>query len=466
MKKNKWVLKALIAFTFLLCIKEVSAQNSKYRWYLSAGYNAIDFNSAGSTGNGRFNQFFNTKHYNFHPTSFRVNLSYYLKYGIIPEVDMSLNSIDRFGSEKVQGQDVPYLSFTGGAKYGLSHIFGKEGFFGKNGWFDPYLGLKIGMAGMDNKTSFLYDGEAGFNIWIFEQYGLNIQTEYKRTANQDKVLRHFQHSIGIAYRFGPSDKDKDGVKDKDDKCPLIKGEKRFNGCPDSDGDGVPDRNDGCPLEKGDKRNGGCPDSDGDGVVDKKDKCPKLKGDKKAKGCPDKDNDGVLDAEDGCPEKAGSKENGGCPFVDSDGDGVQDKDDKCPNKAGVAEEGGCPKEIISQEALNKLQLAAKSIKFDLDKDQFIPRKSKELDEIITWMKHYKEARFLIQGNTDNLGSASYNMKLSLNRAEGVKQFLVENGIEESRLEVKGFGETKPIAPNTTRKGRAENRRVEFIILNLE
>ncbi|WP_196887088.1 OmpA family protein [Aureivirga sp. CE67] len=464
MKKNKFLLKAVLAFALLLCTKEISAQGSgTYRWMVEAGYNAVDFNSSGATGNGRFNEFFNDKHYNIHATSIRFNIVYNFKIGLSPEVDMSVNSIDRFGSERVRGQDIPYLSFTGGAKYGLSHIFGKEGFFGKRGWFDPYLGLKIGMAGMDNQTSFLYDAEAGFNIWFLDQYGLNIQTEYKRTTNQDNVMRHFEHFVGIAFRFGASDTDKDGIKDKEDKCPRIKGLKKNKGCPDSDGDGVIDRNDPCPLEKGTK--GGCPDTDGDGVIDKKDKCPNLKGDRKTNGCPDKDNDGVLDSEDKCPEEAGTTENGGCPFVDSDNDGVQDKDDKCPNEAGVAGEGGCPKVIITLKALEQIQYAAKSIKFNTDNDDFAPKKSKELDEILALMKEFKNARFLITGNTDNVGSDTYNEKLSLRRAEGVRQYLIENGIEASRLEVKGNGEANPISTNKTSKGRAKNRRVSFSVLNM-
>ena len=69
---------------------------------------------------------------------------------------------------------------------------------------------------------------------------------------------------------------------------------------------------------------------------------------------------------------------------------------------------------------------------------------------------------LEGHTDSTGPEAYNMGLSVRRAEAVKNHLVENGIDTSRLTTKGFGESNPIAPNDTAKGRAENRRVGFTI----
>ena len=78
--------------------------------------------------------------------------------------------------------------------------------------------------------------------------------------------------------------------------------------------------------------------------------------------------------------------------------------------------------------------------------------------------YPDLRLEIQGHTDDVGDDAKNLDLSQRRAESVKAYLVAQGIDEGRLEAKGFGETVPIADNKTKAGRAENRRVEFKLIN--
>ncbi len=85
------------------------------------------------------------------------------------------------------------------------------------------------------------------------------------------------------------------------------------------------------------------------------------------------------------------------------------------------------------------------------------------EIVKFLKIHPDIKIEIRGYTDNIGSKKFNLKLSQKRAEAVKEFLVKNGINETRLKAKGFGETNPIAPNNTEEGRAKNRRTEFFIL---
>jgi len=140
---------------------------------------------------------------------------------------------------------------------------------------------------------------------------------------------------------GCPDQDNDGIADADDACPTVAGPKETNGCPDKDGDGIIDSEDECPDAAGLKELKGCPDKDGDGIADHKDACPDLAGMAEYDGCPDSDNDGVPDNKDLCPNEAGPKDNNGCPYKDTDGDGVLDKDDKCPDKPGLAENKGCP-----------------------------------------------------------------------------------------------------------------------------
>ena len=84
----------------------------------------------------------------------------------------------------------------------------------------------------------------------------------------------------------------------------------------------------------------------------------------------------------------------------------------------------------------------------------------LDEIIEGMKQQPELQVEIQGHTDISGTHAYNMDLSQRRADAVKTYLVSKGIAAKRMTTKGYGPDRPVATNTTGKGRADNRRVEF------
>ena len=87
----------------------------------------------------------------------------------------------------------------------------------------------------------------------------------------------------------------------------------------------------------------------------------------------------------------------------------------------------------------------------------------MDEIVTLLKEHPNVIVEIQGHTDDVGSEAFNLKLSQKRAEAVRQYLIDHGIEPDRLIAKGYGESKPLVPNTSPENRAKNRRVEFVIL---
>jgi outer membrane protein OmpA-like peptidoglycan-associated protein len=84
----------------------------------------------------------------------------------------------------------------------------------------------------------------------------------------------------------------------------------------------------------------------------------------------------------------------------------------------------------------------------------------LDALILILNKYPEAKLSIEGHTDSVGADDFNMTLSLKRSNSVKQYLESKGIAEARLTALGFGETKPVASNTTTLGKAKNRRVEL------
>jgi OmpA-OmpF porin, OOP family len=105
----------------------------------------------------------------------------------------------------------------------------------------------------------------------------------------------------------------------------------------------------------------------------------------------------------------------------------------------------------------------AIEFDIDKTEIRPQYHDEVARVGDFMKKYPTTTAVIEGYTDEVGSAEYNMKLSQGRAESVVNYLVEKfGIEQSRLSAKGYGKTKPIADNSTDAGRQKNRRINAII----
>lgn len=107
---------------------------------------------------------------------------------------------------------------------------------------------------------------------------------------------------------------------------------------------------------------------------------------------------------------------------------------------------------------------KNIFFAFDKSDLLPESYKELNKIVALMNKYPTWVIEINGHTDFVGSASYNQKLSEDRAGSVVDYLISQGISADRLQFNGYGKTQPIADNSTDEGRQMNRRVEFIIVS--
>lgn len=118
-------------------------------------------------------------------------------------------------------------------------------------------------------------------------------------------------------------------------------------------------------------------------------------------------------------------------------------------------------------LSKVQVGAKvrlnNIFFEYDKSTLTSSSKGELNQVYGFLQNNPALKIEVAGHTDSMGSDQYNDKLSLDRAKSVKRYLVNKGIAPRRIKVAGYGENKPIAPNSTEKGREKNRRVEFEIL---
>jgi outer membrane protein OmpA-like peptidoglycan-associated protein len=112
---------------------------------------------------------------------------------------------------------------------------------------------------------------------------------------------------------------------------------------------------------------------------------------------------------------------------------------------------------------KEDFTLEGVQFEFDSAVLTSEARTILSDVVIQMKKYPAVRFDIQGHTDNVGTESYNDDLSLRRADSVKNYLVENGVAPERLDTHGFGFRVPVATNDTSEGRAENRRIEFVII---
>ena len=348
----------------------------------------------------------------------------------------------------------------------------------------PYVFAGAGAILFDNQLNFhqekydfmLPSTGAGINIRLTPVIMLNLQETFmfsnhdgrdgvdNAAGKMEKKDSYVTHMVGLTFNMGNSvDTDQDGVSDKKDNCPGTPAGVAVDkmGCPlDKDADGVPDYLDNCPDISGSKMLNGCPDRDNDGVEDSKDQCPDQAGTVALYGCPDADGDGLADKEDKCPTVAGPKENGGCPVLDADKDGVADKDDDCPSVAGPISNRGCPE--VTTEVIEKLKIQARSVFFNSGKSTFKTGDAAtitSLDAMREILRNYPNAKFSIEGHTDSDGSNAFNQKLSEDRANAVRNALIEKGVKADNLTAVGFGESKPIATNKTAAGKAQNRRTE-------
>jgi len=146
-----------------------------------------------------------------------------------------------------------------------------------------------------------------------------------------------------------------------------------------------------------------------------------------------------------------------PNPDLDGDGVPNERDKCPNTrpGAVVDLDGCEVEAV---------IELEGVYFDFDKATIKPEGKAVLNEAAALLKKHERVVVEVAGHTDSVGSDAYNQGLSERRANAVKDYLTAQGVTATRLTARGYGEAQPVASNDTDAGRAENRRVELIVLD--
>ncbi|MDC0668679.1 OmpA family protein [Nannocystis radixulma] len=294
----------------------------------------------------------------------------------------------------------------------------------------------------------------GLKIFISRMAAFRVDARHIISAKAAKqapgFTSHAQVTVGFSLVLGrvrpqPAPKDldwdKDGVQNDVDKCPKLAG----------------DPPDGCPSI----------DSDNDTFLDKVDKCPFEPG-VAPDGCPppDTDKDGIIDPDDQCPTEPWPEPPGCPPPPDTDKDGIIDKLDKCPmhpeSYNGFEDDDGCP-DKLPEKAREWDNRPLEGINFETRSDKIKKGSEKTLDRAVAVLKEFPSLKIEIQGHTDDVGGRDFNLDLSQRRADSVKNYLVEKGVDASRIKTTGFGPDKPIDPAKTSKARAKNRRIEFKVL---
>ena len=392
-------------------------------------------------------------------------------------------------------------------------VFGRFNLIQDQNWI-PYLtgGMGVMMWNCENTdtnieissgNNFIANIGGGIEWEISRTVGIDFGVKYQRIFNQNEDMSgesttdlgrpdiqtgNLSAGFGITFRFGGSkDTDGDGYEDRLDKCPFVPedfdGFEDEDGCPewDNDGDALADSvetNTGVFISV--DSTGTDPnlaDTDMDEVNDYEEIYTYLTdpisvdtdGDSLSDGdeinnyqtdpnSVDTDGDDLSDYDEIFIHQTDPRN------ADTDGDGFMDGDDKCPLKSetfnGFQDDDGCPDtkpEIIFEK---KAPIVLDGVNFKVGSSELTESAKPVLDKVVRTLKDYKEMYLEINGHTDSSGSRALNMKLSRKRAESVRRYLINQGIEEYRLRAIGLGPDYPITSNETKEGRFKNRRIEF------
>ena len=294
------------------------------------------------------------------------------------------------------------------------------------------------------------DAEVGYAFSIRRpiSVGAFVRTAFLAAGATDGPDAILLAGISVSFEVKPmrahDDSDGDGLSDA---IEMRRGLDPND--PDTDGDGLPDglevRTGTDPKDK---------DTDGDGLED---------------GDEDENGDGILSPGETDPRRSDTDEGGVTDLEeihartmdprdptddDRDGDGVGDPMDECPHTPEGTTVGGdgCP--AISDHAI-----ALPGIEFETGSARLTAAASGPLDSLLYVLNARPDLRVEVSGHTDTTGSRRVNRRLSRQRANAVKRWLVQHGIAGHRIRTQGYGDARPVADNDTEEGRARNRRIE-------
>lgn len=404
---------------------QVQPISNHYDWQIGISMFATDHTSARGFGDG----FFDFDDYSVVPFPAKLTIVKGLNRSFDMDISANLGQID---NKRLNVENEFMVNGTLGLRYRLANGY----ILNPTSWFDPYLRVGAGIHHLDyqdmeftnvvdqqghpisngaiaGSDHFAMTGGLGINFWFAEKFGANIMSEYYHMRGKEgDNIDFFQHSAGLVFRFGKLDRDGDGIPDREDECPDTPGLAKFNGCPDTDGDGLPDHEDECPLEPG------------------------------------------------------PIENNGCPYKDRDGDGILDDVDECPDTPGLIEYDGCPppiRVIEEPEPEAPKQIVFEDVLFEFDSFTIKMSEYGSIEEAAAEIKA-TDGFYYVDGHTDVRGADAYNDKLSQRRAQAVADALIKEGVDASKLQVRGMGERFPICNEDTEECHEINRRVEILRKN--
>jgi len=412
-------------------------------------------------------------------------------------------------SHIIEKEDAPFkTTFT------PISVFGRYNLIKDQNWI-PYLTAGIGMVmwncedtelntEISSGNNFIANIGGGIEWEISRTVGIDFGIKYQRLFNQNEDMSgegeayalgrpdvqtgNLSAGFGITLRFGGSkDTDGDGLEDRLDKCPTVPedfdGFEDEDGCPewDNDGDALADSvetNSGVFISA--DSTGTDPnlaDTDLDEINDYEEIYTYMTnpisvdtdGDSLSDGdeinnyqtnpiSVDTDGDELSDYDELFLHQTDPRN------ADTDSDGFTDGDDKCPLKPetfnGFQDDDGCPDKKPEIVFKKKAPIVLEGVNFKVGSSELTDSAKLVLDKVVRTLKDYKDMYLEISGHTDSSGSRALNMKLSRKRAESVRRYLINQGIEEYRLRAIGLGPDHPVTSNNTKEGRSKNRRIEF------
>ncbi|MDX2246353.1 MAG: OmpA family protein [Bacteroidia bacterium] len=306
-------------------------------------------------------------------------------------------------------------------------------FLPEDAFVAPYLTTGFGLNTASNNLRLYIPAGLGLKFQITPNFSFQFESLYKQRLGKEK-FQHISHSIGFVFAL-PGQTPKRPVKPVEEE-PQPKEElvAEAEGSIDTDNDGVADRDDLCPEVKGKALYLGCPEEEKTEIAAKP---PVVDNQKETK--------------TGTPSLTSSKNNGAV-IIDN------------PNPNRITTPTPPPTAEMPAADRKYIEAAMANIYFEAASDQLTPESYPVLDTVALILNKYPQYDLQVLGHTDNTGDQNSNLVLSIKRAFKVKYYLVyEKNVRLSRITSDGYSSVAPVADNSTEAGRAKNRRVEFKLM---